>query len=215
MEFLLLALSLVVAQFIPGPDFALVTRASLIYGSRYGAYCALGIASAILFHCIVICVGGTYILQQNDLLTRCILSLSAVWILYLSWKTWPKKKKDSPAAEENANIPLPQKRELYFQAIITNLLNPKCFLFIAGLFLPLLANGHTLVTPIVITAIAVGQAAILWTAWSYAIKLGPLEKILTRNKNILDRAFSILFTLFALMIIYGVIFWQKDLLSNS
>lgn len=208
MELLNFALLLIVAQFIPGPDFALVTRASLIYGSRYGAYCALGIASAILFHCTVICVGGTYILQQNDSLTRCILALSAVWILYLSWKAWPKKKKNVQA-EEDVTMALPRKRELYFQAVITNLLNPKCFLFISALAVPLLAKGHTLVTPIAITIIAVGQAAVLWAAWSYAIKLGPLEKILTRNKEVLDRLFSILFTLFALTIIYNTLFWTK------
>lgn len=215
MELLQLALLLVVAQFIPGPDFALVTRASLIYGSRYGTYCALGIGTAILFHCLVICLGGTYILEQNVLLTRSILAVSAIWILYLSWKTWPKKSKTAPAPTEEAeNIALPRKRELYFQAVITNLLNPKCFLFIASLFISHLLPGHKPYIPYAITAIAAGQAVVLWAVWGYVIKLGPLEKILTRHKDVLDRAFSILFSVFAIMVMYEVIFWSNQTLTK-
>lgn len=215
MDLLQLALLLIVAQFIPGPDFALVTRASLIYGTRYGAYCALGIGTAILFHCFVICLGGAYILEQNVLLTRSILAVSAIWILYLSWKAWPKKNKMVPdSKEEPDKDTLPRKRELYFQAVITNLLNPKCFLFIASLFMPRLLPGHKPYIPYAITAIAVGQAVVLWAVWGYVIKLGPLEKMLTRHKDVLDRIFSILFSVFAFMVMYTVIFWTNDFISK-
>lgn len=198
------AFALLVAQFIPGPDFALVTRSSLVYGSRYGTYCALGIGTAILFHTTVIGFGGSYLLEQNDLLTNTILIISAFWILYLAWKAWPKNNKASGGEEEE--ITLPQKSSLYIQALVTNLLNPKCFLFIGVLSAPLLVPGNPSWMPFAIMAIAAGQAAVFWTLWSYLLRLGPLERVLTRHKVLMDRFFAILFTFFACYILYQVVF---------
>lgn len=204
------ALALIVAQFVPGPDFALVTRASLVYGARYGVYCALGIGTALLFHTSVIAFGGSYLLKQNDTLTRCILAVSAVWILYLAWKSWPRKKKQ-PEGDSGEGRELPSRKSLYFQAGITNLLNPKCFIFVGVLAAPLLRPGNPSWYPLAIIIIAVGQAVVLWAAWSYLLRLGPLERIFTRHHALIDRVFSILFTCFACGVLYQVIFWSPNL----
>ncbi len=204
MELLQFSLLLLVAQFTPGPDFALITRSSLIYGPRYGAYCALGIGSALFIHCSVICLGGAYLLSRNENLTRGILAVSAIWILYLSWKSWPRPQKQTNETQE-ADFTLPGKKSIYIQAVVTNLLNPKCFLFLAALAAPLLAPGQPPHTIPFIFLIAVGQAIVFWTIWSYALRLGPLEKRLVRHAKLIDRFFSILFALFALAILYEVI----------
>lgn len=199
------SLALLVSQFIPGPDFALVTRSSLVYGARYGAYCALGIGVAILFHTTVIGFGGAYLLEQNVTLTKVILGISALWILYLAWKSWPKKGARTEQ-EEDVVAELPGRSQLFIQAAVTNLLNPKCFLFIASLSTPLLRTGSPSWMPFAIMAIAAGQGVVFWALWSYLLRLGPLERVLTRHKVGLDKFFSILFSCFACYILYLSLF---------
>lgn len=206
MEILQFALLLIVAQFIPGPDFALVTRSTLVYGFKYGVMCGVGIASALVIHSCVVCFGGAYILAQNPMVTQSILLLAAIWLLRLAYMMWPKKQKDLSAdMDDGSLLSLPSAKSLFSKAFITCLLNPKCIMFLAALATPLLAPGHASWVPIAIIAIAVGQGLILWIFYAYLLRLLPIEKYLLRILPVLDRVFSLGLVYFSLVIIINIV----------
>lgn len=46
--FLSISLLILLATISPGPDFALITKNSLLYSRKHGVYCALGISISLL-----------------------------------------------------------------------------------------------------------------------------------------------------------------------
>ena len=212
------SLLLIVAQFIPGPDFALISRSTLVYGVKAGVMCALGIGSALFIHCAIVCWGGMYLLEQREWLTQGLLAVAALWLLYLAYKMWPKKgevhplhlNKEAEGAEETPGelgrgqgVAL---KSFFVQAFITNIVNAKCVIFLATLAAPLLVPGHPAWTPWAIMGIAVGQAVILWSAWAYFLRLRLVESIVSRFIVVLDRVFSLGLVYFALFIVYKMLF---------
>lgn len=207
MNYWMLSLALWGAQFLPGPDFALVTRSSIRYGSKYGAVCALGIGSALLIHSLIVCFGASYLFQQGNIITQIILGISALWLSYLAWKMWPKSANHQTSTldeEENAELPPPS--HLYKQAFMTNLLNPKCVIFLATISSSVLAShGGSLTSIIVVISLVVGQGIVGWAAWSYALRLGPINRVLQNHVRLLDRIFACLLGLFIILILHSLL----------
>lgn len=203
MNFLYLSLIAWGAQALPGPDFALVTRASIRYGTAYGVACSMGIATALLVHCIIICLGVVYILNECPMITNVVLGAAVLWLLYLAWQSWPKK--GVVASDGDEEVELPARRKLFIQGFITNILNAKCILFLFSISTPILAKSEGWFAPLMFTGIIVGQGAIGWAGWSYALRFGPVNKILQRHTQAIERIFSILLTIFAVIISYEII----------
>ena len=63
-QFLVIALAHLLAVISPGPDFALITRQSFLYGRTSSIYTSLGIASGILVH-VSYCIVGLNFLLTN------------------------------------------------------------------------------------------------------------------------------------------------------
>ena len=66
-EFYIIAIAHIFAVISPGPDFALVTRQSFMYGRKIALYTSLGIATGILIHVFYIIFGFT-LLSTNEYL---------------------------------------------------------------------------------------------------------------------------------------------------
>ena len=67
-QFLVIAVAHLLAVISPGPDFALITRQSFLYGRTPSIYTSLGIASGILVHVSYCIVGLNFLLTNNDLI---------------------------------------------------------------------------------------------------------------------------------------------------
>ena len=132
-EFIAGALIHLLAVVSPGPDFAMVTRNSLVYSRRTGIYSALGLGFGISVHVIYSLVGIGLIISQSILLFSIIKFLGAAYLIFIGFKALRTEK---TASADNAFI---KKDDLKpFSAVkmgfMTNVLNPKATIFFLSLF---------------------------------------------------------------------------------
>ncbi|MDO8469085.1 MAG: LysE family transporter [Candidatus Peribacter sp.] len=118
----------------PGPDFAMISRSSLVYSRRTGIYSALGLALGILVHVTYSLIGIGLIISKSILLFSIIKYLGAGYLIYIGWKSLRARR-----VTQSAHDPVASERHLPALAalrigFLTNVLNPKVTLFFLGLF---------------------------------------------------------------------------------
>lgn len=119
----------------PGPDFALITRNSLIYTRRSGVYTAIGIGLGILVHVVYSIVGIGYIIAKSIVAFNLVKLAGATYLIWIGWKALRTK----PAPAEAEGVMKAEQRELtpkqaVTMGFLTNALNAKAALFFLGLF---------------------------------------------------------------------------------
>ncbi len=139
--FLAVAVIHALALMSPGPDFAMISRSSLVYSRRTGMYSALGLALGILVHVTYSLVGIGLIISHSILLFSFIKYLGAGYLIYIGWKSLRSRpapcQSDSQAAADK-HLPAWTALRIGF---LTNVLNPKVTLFFLGLFTQVIDPG--------------------------------------------------------------------------
>lgn len=87
----------------PGPDFAMVTRNSLMLSRRAGVLTALGIGLGVLVHVTYTLVGVGLLIQQSLWLFNAIKLVGAVYLIYLGVKML-RAKPAGPLADEHRGV---------------------------------------------------------------------------------------------------------------
>lgn len=116
----------------PGPDFAMVTRNSLMLSRRAGVLTALGIGLGILVHVSYTLVGLGLLIQKSIWLFNAIKLVGAVYLIYLGVKML--RSKPAGALADSTVAPLSDMAALR-TGFLTNALNPKATVFIVSLFM--------------------------------------------------------------------------------
>ncbi|MBN3747926.1 LysE family transporter [Burkholderia sp. Se-20373] len=116
----------------PGPDFAMVTRNSLMLSRRSGVLTALGIGLGVTVHVSYTLLGVGLLIRQSLWLFNAVKLVGAIYLIYLGAKMLMTKAgnghTDAPAA------PLSDLAALR-TGFLTNALNPKTTVFIVSLFM--------------------------------------------------------------------------------
>lgn len=153
---LLLVLSIhAVALISPGPDFAVVTRLSIVSGRRTGLWAAAGVASAIGVYILICALGLSLVLAALPGLSRL---LAVVGALYLGWL-------GVQCLRSRGELPEAQAAQgggrAFITGFLTNLLNPKAMLYFGSILSQVLTPdlGHTETT--LIGALLVAES-LLW-----------------------------------------------------
>ena len=117
----------------PGPDFAMVTRNSIVYSRRAGVFTSLGLGLGIGVHVTYCLLGIGLVISRSIILFNIIKWVGAAYLIYIGYKSLRAK----PAhTEEIAAIEkgiLSDSKALYV-GFLTNVLNPKATLFFLALF---------------------------------------------------------------------------------
>lgn len=121
----------VLAVISPGPDFAMVTRNSLLRSRRAGVLTAVGIALGVLVHVSYTLVGVGLLIQQSLWLFNAIKWVGAAYLVYLGVKML--RAQPGGAAQGSATTALSDAAALHM-GFATNVLNPKTTVFIVSLF---------------------------------------------------------------------------------
>ena len=116
----------------PGPDFAMVTRNSLMLSRRAGVLTAVGIGLGVLVHVTYTLVGVGLLIQQSLWLFNTIKLVGAVWLVYLGVKMLRSRAGGTPV--DRRVIPLSDAAALR-TGFLTSVLNPKATIFIVSLFM--------------------------------------------------------------------------------
>jgi RhtB (resistance to homoserine/threonine) family protein len=123
----------------PGPDMIYTAARSLSQGISAGIFSALGIFVGCLFHTTAAVFGLSKIIEQSVLLFSIIKYAGAAYLIYLGVRSFLKKKKTK---KEINTLPILTTRKIFFQGMLTNILNPKVAIFFLS-FLPQFINPQS------------------------------------------------------------------------
>lgn len=174
----------------PGPDFALITRQSLIYSRRTGIYTAIGIGLGILVHVAYSIVGIGYIIAKSIVAFTFVKLLGAAYLIFIGWKAL----KSQPSSGEGDQSPTKQNeltpRAAVWMGFLTNALNAKASLFFLGLFTQVIHPG----TPFAWQLIYGAQMSLMTMAWFSFVTLifsqSWFKERLRLYRHWLDRTFG-------------------------
>jgi len=116
----------------PGPDFAMVTRNSLLLSRRAGVLTALGIGLGVLVHVTYTLVGVGLLIQQSLWLFNAIKLAGAAYLIHLGVKML--RARPGGVSADGQVTPLSDLAALR-TGFLTNALNPKTTVFIVSLFM--------------------------------------------------------------------------------
>ena len=182
----------------PGPDFILVTRQCMRYGRKVALWTSLGIALGILFH-VALSLTGLTILIQNDPSIFWYLKLAAtLYIGYLGLVSLFSRSSiqlEDVFSNENSK----QVRSVT-TGFLTNVLNPKAFIFFVTVFTLVIDIDTTEVIKISL-GVYMSMATFIW--FSFISILITNERAINRfRKSIpwIERVTGLLLLFIALQI---------------
>lgn len=171
----------------PGPDFAMVSRNSLLLSRRAGVLTAVGIGLGVLVHVGYTLLGLGLLIQQSLWLFHAIKLAGAAYLVYLGVKML--RTRPSRGVPEAASAPLSDGAALR-TGFLTNALNPKTTVFVVSLFLQVVRPG----TPL---SLQLGYGAFIsaaHVAWFSLVALcfsaGAVRSHLLAARHWIDRAFG-------------------------
>ncbi|SDX53823.1 LysE family transporter [Lysobacter enzymogenes] len=175
----------------PGPDFAMVSRNSLLQSRRAGVLTALGIALGVWVHVGYTLLGVGLVIRESLQLYAALKLLGALYLLWLGIKLLRARHDDEPlpaAPPPAGNGDLAALRT----GFLTNALNPKCTVFVVSLFLQVVGPDTPLQTKLGYGAFVSG-AHLLWFALvALLLSQGAVRARLLRWRRGIDRAFGTL-----------------------
>lgn len=152
----------VLAYVIPGPDFAVIVRATT-NGRRSGALAALGAQAGLTVHMLAAAAGLSLLLARSPIALTIIQLAGAAYLIYLGVRAIvASRQKATDLASDQTQ---PSGRSWFTQGLLTNLLNPKAILFFISI-LPQFVNPDASLPPQILAlgAVDVLIGILIWAA---------------------------------------------------
>lgn len=189
-----IALIALLAAVSPGPDFVVIANYAIAHNRTQSILASLGIFAGILIHTTYCVLGLALVIQHSILLFNFIKFSGAAYLIYLGIKNLTGKRTHSTTHQNN---PLNDSAWLAFKdGLLTNLLNPKCTLFMLSIFtLVVKPDTHTLIQ------VSYGiEIALITLAWfiliAYGLTIPTIQSKLIHVQHIVTKLIgSVLITL--------------------
>ncbi|MBV6691241.1 MULTISPECIES: LysE family transporter [Serratia] len=187
----------------PGPDFAMVSRNSLLLSRRAGVLTACGIGGGVLIHVSYTLIGVGVLIQQSLWLFTVLKAIGAAYLIYLG-VSMLRNAGASAAASSTTPAAVSDFAALK-TGFLTNVLNPKTTIFIVSLFMQVV-NPQTPLGVQIGYGLFIALAHILWFSSVALLFSAPgINARLLRLRKGIDRAFGgLLITFGALLAIAGI-----------
>ncbi|THV24309.1 LysE family translocator [Glycomyces paridis] len=176
---LLFALAILIAAIVPGPDFAMVVRNTVLAGRSSGVWTAFGIGLGVCVWVVATSFGLAALLAASATAFTAVKFAGAAYLVYLGVKSLRAaiKERREPAAIELA-------RDMsawaaFRSGLMCNMLNPKAAVLFTAL-MPQFIDGGGPHGPLVLELAAVGMSVcFLW----YLL----LANLIELMRSLLDR----------------------------
>jgi threonine/homoserine/homoserine lactone efflux protein len=152
-EFLAFAIVLIV---IPGPDFAVVTKNTLVGGRRRGRWTALGVSSSNFVQGSAVALGLSALIVKVQPLFEAIKWAGVVYLAYLGVQALRSARRGEYAPLDGDDPSTAHHVAGWRQGFISNITNPKVLVFYLAVLPQFLAPGA-------------GLGWLLVLAWSHAV----------------------------------------------
>ncbi|CAM4441187.1 MAG: Leucine efflux protein [Legionellaceae bacterium] len=139
-QLLTIGILILFAVMLPGPDFALVVKNTLLHSRRSGMFTTLGIGASNLIHMTYCSLGLALVISNSLLLFSFIKYLGAAYLIYLGIQSLLTSPRGQVIPEGNRSLKKSIQSDLisFRQGFLCNLLNPKATLFFLALFTTLI-----------------------------------------------------------------------------
>ena len=141
-HFALFLLSGLLLNMTPGADMLFIVSRSAGQGVRAGAMAALGVGAGCLVHITAAAVGLSALIAASDLAFSVVKWMGAAYLVWLGMgllRARSQALEPQATAAPMATAPL---RAVFWQGVLTNVLNPKIVLFFLA-FLPQFVGPST------------------------------------------------------------------------
>lgn len=125
----LFILSGLLLNIMPGPDSLLIMTRSATQGWRAGSAAALGIGTGTMVHILAAALGLSALLATSATAFSVVKWVGAAYIVYVGIGLLRSKRGADVAAARPQELPALPYRKIFFQGLLTNILNPKVALF--------------------------------------------------------------------------------------
>lgn len=181
----------------PGPDFAMVSRNSLLLSRRSGVLTALGIGAGVCVHVTYTLLGVGLLIQQSLWLFNLIKLAGAAYLIFLGIKMLRAK----PAtAEVLADQPALSSLGALRTGFLTNVLNPKTTIFIVSLFMQVVQPQTPLAVQLGYGAFIVLVHAVWFSAVAIFFSTDSVRGRLLAVRHWIDRVFGALLVGFGMLL---------------
>ena len=181
----------------PGPDFAMVSRNSLLLSRRTGVLTALGIAAGVCVHVSYTLLGVGLLIQQSLWLFNLIKLAGAAYLIFLGIKML----RTQPATgEELASQPALSSLGALRTGFLTNVLNPKTTIFIVSLFMQVVQPQTPLAVQLGYGAFIVLAHALWFSAVALFFSSSSVRSRLLAVRHWIDRVFGGLLVGFGMLL---------------
>ena len=192
-QILLFFISSLALTLMPGPDILFVINQS-IEDKKSGFLVAFGLCSGLVVHTLVLAIGLSAIIEQNDNVIMFFKYFGSFYLFYLASQEF---KKDIVTSER-------KKENFYLRGVYMNLINPKVLIFFLAYFPNFLFSNTISISYqfIILGAIFIFQALIVFSTVSIASnRLISILKVDVKNKKIVYLK-SFIFVLIGLSILF-------------
>ncbi|ASO19549.1 threonine/homoserine/homoserine lactone efflux protein [Actinoalloteichus hoggarensis] len=211
---------------VPGPDFVLVTRNTLLFGRRAGYLTAAGISLSLTLYSLLAVVGLTTLIATHEGMLTTLRLAGGGYLVFLGWqglRSWwrgraarrgpcdldagsvaalhPSDVDESARPRTGGLLAAP-----LAQGALNNLLNPKALVFYLTLLPQFIQPGGSVVAQTgLLGGIATGLAALWWLL--YVTAVGRLAPALRRRsvRDGLDLGSGLLLGGFGVVLAVGVL----------
>lgn len=167
-QFISVGVLMLFCAILPGPDFALVVKNTLMGSRRSGLFSALGVGCAILVHITYCILGLAIVISKSLLLFSAIKYVGAAYLVYLGIKTLLSKAPNDVVVTSQGKSAKEMSIVVAFrQGLLCNLLNPKATLFFLALFTVMIKPGTSITWEIVYAI----EMFVIVTAWFCSLVL--------------------------------------------
>ena len=175
-QILLFFISSLALTLMPGPDILFVINQS-VEDKKSGLLVAFGLCSGLVVHTLVLAIGLSAIIEQNDNVIMFFKYFGSFYLFYLASQEF---KKDIVTSER-------KKENFYLRGVYMNLINPKVLIFFLAYFPNFLFSDTISISYqfIILGVIFIFQALIVFSTASLASnRLISILKVDVKNKKI-------------------------------
>ena len=175
-QILLFFISSLALTLMPGPDILFVINQSL-EDKKSGLLVSFGLCSGLVVHTLLLALGLSVIIEQNDNVIMFFKYFGSFYLFYLASQEF---KKDSVISER-------KKENFYLRGVYMNLINPKVLIFFLAYFPNFLFSETISISYqfIILGAIFIIQALIVFSIVSLTSnRLISILKVDSKNKKI-------------------------------
>lgn len=202
-SFLTLGIIMFLGAMLPGADFAIVTKNSLLHSRKAGLYTALGIGTAMWVHMMYCVLGLAVIIQKSPWIFHSIQYIGALYLTYLGIILLkPHAAKNIETTSESKAPTLLSNGQAFRQGFICNLLNPKATLFFLTIFSAVATTQTTLLLNFAY-AVEMFLAAMLWfCTLAYLVSHNIVTEWLNKSTRVIEKVLGFMLLGLAIFVVF-------------